>query len=482
MKKIMGLVVIIAALVLGGYYGTGLVTERTLKRNINSINDTSGLYVEIKTYDRGWFTSTAAFNVLLQVPERIIKKDGQSVTVPAQNYNLDIPMTIYHGPMMFTRHGLHFGLGYASSQVSMPQPFASQFESMFTSNSTKPQLDIRVLVNYFNKTKLMFQVPQFKLFEKEGGGQFSWLGMSNNVTISSSMDSIGGDLSIEGMTIEKDQVQAVVGSILSGFDLHRTKEGLFLGQAHMALPSITVKRQQSAVFELQDFKAQSSSSISSGLFCSTVDLSLEKVMFEQKTYGPGVLSVSVKNLDGEALAEINQLANKMQHEPALDRQQAAFQMLPQLPKLFSKGAEFQISKASLVVPEGTIEGHLLISLPKGEMGNPFQIIQKLQGDGEIKMPAVVVEKLMKHSLEQAMTGSDHNAGANVAEPAMDVNEQPVVTTSQNVESTQVDEKVRSLVNAGLLKKESNNFVIQVKLTDGQLTVNGQPFNPNMLKF
>ena len=35
MKKILGLVVVIAALVLGSYFGMGLITERTINKNIN---------------------------------------------------------------------------------------------------------------------------------------------------------------------------------------------------------------------------------------------------------------------------------------------------------------------------------------------------------------------------------------------------------------------------------------------------------------
>ena len=47
MKKLIGLVVIIAALVLGGYYGMGLVTERTLKKNVAIINQSNCLFVDV---------------------------------------------------------------------------------------------------------------------------------------------------------------------------------------------------------------------------------------------------------------------------------------------------------------------------------------------------------------------------------------------------------------------------------------------------
>jgi len=48
MKKLAGLIIILAVLILGGYYGMGFLTERTIKRNINVINQSNGLYADVE--------------------------------------------------------------------------------------------------------------------------------------------------------------------------------------------------------------------------------------------------------------------------------------------------------------------------------------------------------------------------------------------------------------------------------------------------
>ena len=97
MKKLMGLVVIITALILSSYFGMGLITERTIKKNIDVINQSNGLFVDIERYNRGWYSSTAELNWRLHVPERLsTNAAGQSTTVAAQDYKIQMPITRKH--------------------------------------------------------------------------------------------------------------------------------------------------------------------------------------------------------------------------------------------------------------------------------------------------------------------------------------------------------------------------------------------------
>ena len=72
MKKLAGLVIILAALVLGGYYGMGVLTEKTIRKNIEVIDQSNGLHAEIEQYDRGLFSSEAKIKWQLHIPERIV--------------------------------------------------------------------------------------------------------------------------------------------------------------------------------------------------------------------------------------------------------------------------------------------------------------------------------------------------------------------------------------------------------------------------
>ncbi|RUR16501.1 YdgA family protein [Legionella septentrionalis] len=512
MNKIIGLVVILAALVLGSYYGTGLITERTLKKNVAMINQSNGgVYIDLQEYKRGWFTSTAQLKWRLQIPERVSKDDaGQSVVIPAKDYTVDMPLTVYHGPVIFADKGVRFGLGYAYTNLNMPAEYMDQFNSNFTAESTKPQVDLSVLVNYLNRSRLRVEIPKFVLIPKDAGGRFEWMGMTNDVTISSNMKSVDGDLVIDGMSFTKDNTKAVLEKINSDYEFEQTKEGLYVGEADLSVPSLLVTENQKPVFELKEFYANSSSDIDDGLFNTYFKMTLDKVVSNGKTYGPGVLNMSLKNLDAEVLGRINTQVNKMQQGTPEQQQQALMALIPELPKLFSKGAEFRISELNFAIPEGKLEGTLVISLPKADTDNPFQLIQKTEGDGKIKLPVMLVKNLMKQSISQQLKGqqslpqpqpsnSSQNDGSTDAAAATTTQsqqqaqtEQPQQTTAQQptqLTPAQIDEqaevqtekKLADLVQAGVLSMQGDYYVVELKLANGQLTVNGQPFNPAVMK-
>ena len=72
MKKVIGSVTSLAALVLLSYYGTGLMTEHTLKKNLSLLDQSNGLSAQITDYHRGLFTSKLNLSWKLLMPERFV--------------------------------------------------------------------------------------------------------------------------------------------------------------------------------------------------------------------------------------------------------------------------------------------------------------------------------------------------------------------------------------------------------------------------
>ena len=526
MKKIMGLVIILAALLLGGYYGMGLITERTIEKNVAIINQTNALFVDIDSYHRGWYTSTAVLNWRLHVPERVTKdQNGQTITVPAEDYKMQMPLTVYHGPIIFVDNTVKFGLGYARSQLQIPQPYAQKFDNQFTPDSIKPTLNLSLFVNYLNKSSFHIDLPKFKLIAKGTGDQFEWDGMDSNLTVSSNMQNIDGSFTIDGISLLKNKMKATLVKLSSDDDLHQTANGLYLGQASLTMPSFQIMENQQKILDVEQFSVRSSSDIENDLFNSHFQASLDKVTSLGKTYGPAVVELSLKNLDAQVLAQINAQANQIQQGTDRERQQALLAILPELPKLFSKGAQFEVSKLSFVVPEGKIEGNLLISLPTDSASNPFQLLQKVSGHGSLKVPQPLLKEMVtalvrqrqanESPLQQAMiqqmnnnappqdaqnpstdaeAKSDHSTTStpenNQAQPQTkettsgeDAPTKPLTAAeSEQQIQTQTDEKLSQMVQSGLLSLQGNEYVIDISLEAGQLTVNGKPFTSAMIQF
>lgn len=484
MKKLAGLLIILAVLILGGYYGMGVLTENTIKKNIAVINQTNGLFAQIEQYDRSWFSSDAKIKWRLHVPERVVTgENGQSQTVPAQDFQMDMPVKIHHGPIIYTGNKLRFGMGYAETVFAFPEQYNQKFDELFSKESMKPKLDLSIFVNYLNKSTVELTLPSFKLISKDGSGHFDWMGMSSTTKMTPNLNAVEGDIVIDGMKMSKDDTKVNLGKVSSDFALHQTPAGLYLGDASFSLPTFDVMIKDKKMFEISELEIGSDSDIQENLFSTHFNVSVKSVIANGLNYGPGDLEISLRNLDADVLAAINKQATAMQNGTEAERQQAMMAMLPELPKLFSKGAELEVSKLSLKLPEGTIDGNLIVTLPKGDSSNPFELIQKIQGNAKLIMPKAVVKQLVQQSVMQQMSKQPEMQQAIIQQMQ---NSQPQQATQPSpgpaeLAGMQADKQIGMMEQNGIISAEGSNYVTEVSLEQGKFMINGKPFDPAMLK-
>lgn len=484
MKKLAGLIIVLAVLILGGYYGMGIVTENTIKKNVAIINHTNELSAEIEQYDRGFFCSSAKLQWRLHIPEHLVKDaNGQSQVVPAQDYQMAMPIKIHHGPIIFADTTVKFGLGFAQAKIPFPEQYKQQFESLYTKDSTMPNLDLSIFVNYLNNSSLNLNVPNLKLVAKDGKSELTLKGIDSRTSITSNIDKVQGDFVVEGFSFSKDDAKISLSKVSSDYNLHETPAGIFLGHAAFSLPSFVVDVKNKKMFEIGDFTLNSDSDVKDNLFSSNFNASVKSIYIDGQNYGPGDVAVSLRNLDAEVLAKINEQANAMQNGNDAERQRAMLAMLPQLPKLFSKGAEFEISKFRVQLPDGLVNGHMAISLPKGNSNNPFELIQKVHGNAQLSVPKSVMKKIAEQSLLQQMNKQPELQKTIVQQlqQGQGQSSQPVLSQEQ-LASMQADRQLAGLEQSGLVVVKGPDYVVDISLEQGKFTVNGKPFDPSTMKF
>ena len=469
MKKIVLWLVVLAVLVVGGYYGAGLVTERTLTRNVALINDTSGLSVQVKDYVRGLFSSRVYLVWKIQTPEQLIKNaDGVSTLLPSKTISFDMPLDVYHGPVMYTPRGFYFGLGYGFSEINLPAEYEAQFKQRFAADSIQPKLDLAVFISFLAQTHVSVNIPSFRVATQQNGEQFEWLGLSSDHRFSSSLAHISGSFTLNGLRGGGHNERVVLDKMTSSYDLHRNDNGLYLGNLSFSAPSMVLIDQNKPLFELTGFELSNSSDVEGVLFDASIHAAFKTLLLNSKQYGPGRVGFSIKNLDAAVLAEMNDKVNAAQQLSDTARQQALFALLPMLPSLFSKGAEIEVNDLNLVVSEGVVEGKFALQLPQDSGTNLFQLLQKIVGEGELKLPTAALNALLVQSVQ-----------ANLAKTSAAV--EPPVNPDQST-ALAVKQKIAALTATGALVVEGSDYVIRVKIAGGQLLVNGHPFESAMLQF
>ncbi|MDF1677841.1 MAG: YdgA family protein [Legionellaceae bacterium] len=504
MKKTLGIAVLLVVVVLGGYFSTGLITERTLKKNLKILNQTNGFSVELMAYHRGLFKSTADITWQMQVPEKVVKEaNGQSLVVPPKFYSFDMPLIIYHGPVMLENGHVRFGLGAAEGQFSLPEKYAEEFSERFSSKSTKPKLSIKLFVSYFNKTHLEVDLPAFQLLTKNDKSQFEWLGMDSDLSFSPESTRIQGHFNLEGLRVIGEKFRVILNKVKSEYDVHKAKNGLLLGKASLSLPVFQVADKTRTELEVKQLELNSKSTLENDLYGSSFHASFASMVSRDDTYGPAELDVAIKKLDAEVLADLNRRANQLQQSGTMggQAQQLLLSILPDSPKLISKGAVFEISTLKLGLPEGgAIDGAMEIAFPES-VDSPLQILPNIKGTGHLNIPATFLksvlvrsskrellrqheedsaEKTSQAATEKSLTPTVLNAKSGATE---EQKASPVTLAELNQQAVQhADQKLTDLIQMGALQAKGADYVVELKLSSGRLLVNGHPFHSGMLSF
>ncbi|CAM3045909.1 putative virulence protein [Legionella steigerwaltii] len=470
MKKWTGFLVFLVVLILVAYYALGFTIKSTLNKNINSIPKSSAFNIRLQKYHNGWFSSQAILSVKMHIPaQTTTDKSGVTKTEPPVDFDIDIPILIKHGPFIFTNYGIRFGMGVITTQ---------------------PETHYEAFINYLNKTIFRYTLPSFaiegKIGQNQGDFQLTWEGLASLLSVSSNLDLMEGNLQLLGLNgaannpaNPQSNVTFKIGKITYDFKMKRYQEWLWLGHSRFDIPSIAINLAGNQLFELTEFDFLARSGVDHEALNIDFKLSLQKLFANNQNYGPGVIHLSFRNLDPAAAAKINeQESNIMQNNS--DPNMIGLAFANGLPQLLSKGAVVELSELTLNIPDGKIEGNFKIALPKNENSDLSQVMQKLQGEGSFKAPIVTVKTLLVASFKND-SSNDNTQSNPVTSPTPTTSATQILTNPDNDPDKKADKILQDLVSKGFLKIEGNDYVFTFKLENQKIMVNGQVFNPDMLK-
>lgn len=465
MKKLLGFSIILIALVLGSYFGMGVLTERAIKKNIDALNRANDLNVVLKSYHRGLFRSHAVLDWELNVAAS--GTANQPIVV-------HMPLVIGHGPIIFSQGKIRFGLGHATSTVTLPL----NDPKVVAQSSTQPVLGLSVFVSYFNQTTIELIVPKFNLTSTDGHFSVNSTGIKVNIHISATHKQIDGMLLVDGVTWAKDQTQATLGQVKSDYSVHLTHKGLSLGSANVTAPYFSIAQRGQKVLEVRDISLHSKNDVSKGLFNSTLQANFGQLLLNQKRYTDGQIVVDIGHLDAATLTQINSKLSKMSQADEATQQAVLLSILTDLPALLNKGGELKLSTLSIVTPEGGVKANISVVFPNEPINNPFLLAQKVHGDGKVIISASVLKHYMLDVMMRQAKRQAQNQSASGSLPAV---EPPLVDSLTNEYQQQAEQKINTLIQSGVLVLNGSEYILELELKNGALKVNGKSFNPSMLQ-
>lgn len=452
MRKWIISLLLLIIIVLGSYPIVGMIAGSTLKKNVDNIPKNPLITWQLKNYKRGWFCSTADLNLLINLPAQKSKDAQGHVKIqPELHLSLDFPLSVRHGPFILTNNGLRFGLAWVTTQ---------------------PETHYGALINYLNHTLISYSLPSINMKgtskSDQGNFTFVWQGLSTKLKVNPNIDKISGYLTIYGMRTQVKDTDVRIGKISTYFALNRYMEGLWLGDSHILLSSVSTAINSQTVFDLQKLSMDAWAGVNNDLLEFHLHLSLDKFIMNNNRYGPGTLKIEFKNLEPQAMAKLNQLN--------YDYPFNQMAVLSETFTLLSKGATLNLSQ-ELDLPQGHLSASLNLALANNQLSNPVDLWKNLKGEGKFRAPIKQVKDLLLESIKskiaQQPATMPQQPQAREAIPT-----QPIDIDAEAQKQT--DELLQKLINKGFLKVDGDYYQASFTLENTKFMVNGHPFDPALL--
>ncbi|KTD56820.1 putative virulence protein [Legionella santicrucis] len=465
MKKWIEFLVSLVVIILITYDLMGLMVKGTLNKIINTMPQNSIMSVQLDKFQHGWFSSKALWVFKMHIPaQTITDKNGVPQTEPPLDFEVTLPITLKHGPVFFTNDGIRFGIGAITTQ---------------------PETHYGAFINFLNQIIIKYNLPSFGIRTKEapnnGEFQFNWMGLNALLRLSSDIDNLDSYLKFYGIDGSGNNSVFKIGTLTYTFNSKRIQEWLWVGQSHFNISSISVTSNNQNILDLKEFDFILSSDVTNEILNFDCKLSLQKLLANNQNYSPAILKLSLKNLDPEVMAKLNKQTFSMLQNS--DSHLVALGLATELPKLLSKGPILELSEMTINLPEGKIVGNFKISLPQTKINDLSKAMQQAQGQGYFKAPITIVKELMASSIKSNLSQQAEQTSQNPSTlPQSPANPTSIATDLDEEAKNQTNQILQNLVEKDFLKIKDKDYILQFKLENQQLIVNGKLFTPDMLTF
>lgn len=493
MKKWFGLGIVLLVIVLCGYYAMGIATERTLKKNIDVLNQSNKVDVVLERYKRGWFSSQADLKWTISVPQENPDQIMHRTVFPTNKiYTFEIPVKIYHGPIMWANSKLFFGLGYAHADARIPKEFEQKLLENYNLQSQKFEYSISIFINYLNRANIKLAIPRYTIRSKQGENFFQWMGMATSIEVSGDKQRLEGDFYLKGFSWKDDDIKGLFGPLKADYDMHQAQSNLYVGNAQLKFSSMAMFKQDQTILRITDGQIQSDSDVKDGLFNSNFSAKLSQLVIMDRVYSRSNFDLSFKNIDANVLALMNRKLTDLQKSSpnGIDKQKLFWTVIPDLPALLSKGAQMKIDNFETNLSNGHVKVDLSLGLPNESLTNPMQLVQKIEGESHIRISQALLLQWIENNMRKAMNRNAQNQALNqemqITTGEAKEQKESAIPMKPQAENAMVEakikanEKIKEWSNAKVLVKEGTDYLILLKLLNGKLFINGHVFDPGLL--
>lgn len=501
---IVGLVILLA--ICSAPFLFGILAERQIKQFVQTISPNSDVKLALQTYNKGWFKSDVSFTVQINSSQihRVVNQFTDHPLDPQiQSIVLNGTTTIFHGPIIFSKElSNNKMLTFGKAALVFNASLSSDSQKLLMNNfiGVFPTVAGTADIGFGNKINIALRTTPLNLQQKntDNSARFSqmkgtWKVNLSDKFIDGSYEISGVGLSGNGMSLNAENI---VASYQGEGEIFNITPHLGIMNETVKVPHAVVQQNQKTIFELNNGKLFNQSVLNDNKYDVTQIIELDKIIYQDKTYGPGRYIVVFKHIDPAAANQfIRQLNALKVAKTEKERNYLTLAGISSFVQFFTKGAELDLS-FDLMTPEGPIAARSQANFNQqsGDVSSTaatttnsanapvgLDFIKKLKLNVEVKLPIALTENVFTSINEQYLEHqkATQKAATEKSQPnaTTESNPAPLVNKSeeeiQQLAEQNTKQQLSQLINRGVLIESNGNYQMTIQLKDGEVLVNGK---------
>jgi uncharacterized protein YdgA (DUF945 family) len=453
------LVAVLAAALLITPRVVGSMTEARVRERVAAIDASSAASAEITSFERGWFRSSARIalrflpDTLAQIP--VIDAEGNPLLGP-----IPVAVELAHGPVAVL-DGVHLGWSRMVARLDRDAPGVTELEQT---------LGVPYLFEFRSKTPFIggmvfdADAPSFTLPIDEALLTFS--GATADGTFSGRR--LDARAQVAGIEMASPTGTFAVSNVRFSAANELLSQYVMPGESSFSIERVTIHDSAAAgqaVFDAANLRVVSNTTLNDtgDLLDVHVDYDLDSVRVAGSELTAAKLAMALRSLDVAAIEAYSAAAGNLAGTTTNPAEIVA-ELAPQLDRALRAGPSITVDPLRFRFDNEPFEGRITVSTnpanlrPAGALNldNPLLVLGLIDADGELRLSKPL-------ALEFATLAAAQQLGVDVP-----LDERRYMAEAQS------GLILTMLIGQGVLVEDGNDYRSAFKLTNGSVTVNGNP--------
>jgi uncharacterized protein YdgA (DUF945 family) len=435
----------------------GSVTEARVRERVAAIDASPTATAEVKSFDRGWFRSTATIELRL-LPDNVARLAdvagdlGPFATLP-------IAIDFAHGPIAVL-DGVHFGW---SKMVARADPAAAGITELQQTLGVPYLFEFRGRSSYFGTSRFDADAPPFNLPFDDTLLTFSGATLDGTFA----QPNLDASARIGAVELTSPTSTFALRGVYATADNELRSDYVMPGQASLSIESVAAGPAGMPTFEVANLRIRSDVGLDAAaeLLEMRVTYDVDSVRVEDAQITAAALGLTMRNVDVATLEAYSAAAADAAAAGA-DEDSFVASLGPHLERALKAGPSLTLDPLRFRYDDEPFEGRIEIATnterlpPAGtlDLDNPLLLLGLVNADAEVRLSKLLAAELATLSARLQLAGDDSVPPEQL----------------EYMAEAQSGLMLTMLIGQGVLVEDGDGYRTSLQFRDGTVTLNGNP--------